>query len=169
MSGTANWRTTSLSAVSEAQQARCAQEHGVGRFRYSTKTTWEVEADRQPLDLLGGRVHCIALIGPCDYTRICGDKETRPPMKHTILAFCVFLLLGGVLSAQTKNEPTASDLKACASLGGAGKGPWSVKSSEFVHPPFSTTARGDSQDKISVAVPFCRVIGAVRPTAESDI
>jgi feruloyl esterase len=90
-------------------------------------------------------------------------------MKNTILAFCIVLLLGGVLLAQAKNEPTASDRKSCASLGAVGKGPWSVESAEFVHPSFSIAARRDSQEKISVAVPFCRVIGAVRPTAESDI
>jgi feruloyl esterase len=90
-------------------------------------------------------------------------------MKNTIIALCVFLLAGDILSAQTKNEPTTSDRKSCASLGGAGKAPWSVKSAEFAPPPFNITTRSDSQDKISVGVPFCRVIGTVKPTAESDI
>lgn len=90
-------------------------------------------------------------------------------MKKAFLASCVFLLFSGNLPAQTKNEPTASDRKACASLAGAGKSVWSVKSAEFVNPPFSISARRGSQDKISVPAPFCRVIGTVRPTAQSDI
>jgi feruloyl esterase len=44
-----------------------------------------------------------------------------------------------------------------------------VKLAEFQVPPFTISARRGSQDKITVAVPFCRVAGTVKPTAESDI
>jgi pimeloyl-ACP methyl ester carboxylesterase len=90
-------------------------------------------------------------------------------MKRTILCVSVFLLFSSVLSAQTKNEPSASERKACAGLAGAREAPWSVKSAEFQVPPFTVSARGGSQNKITVDVPFCRVAGTVKPTAESDI
>lgn len=90
-------------------------------------------------------------------------------MKQIVLCFCVFLLFADALSAQTKNERGTSDRMACARLTGAGIGPSSIKSAEFQVPPFMISARRGSRDEITVAVPFCRVAGIARPTAESDI
>ena len=90
-------------------------------------------------------------------------------MKHTVLCLHVFLLFSNVFSAQTKNEPSASERTACAGLAGAREVPWSVKSTEFQVPPFTISARRGSQDEITVDVPFCRVAGTVKPTAKSDI
>jgi len=87
-------------------------------------------------------------------------------MKRTILCF---LLFHNVLWCQTKNQPSAFDRTACASLAAKGKSPWSVKSAEFQVPPITIPARRGSQDQITVAVPFCRVAGTVKPTPESDI
>lgn len=93
-------------------------------------------------------------------------------MKRNVSIFSLLLLLAGVLCAQSKDEATASDGTACAALGQDGQLPWSVKSAEFVRPPFTASApvgeRGLSQ-KVTVAVPFCRVIGTVRPVRESDV
>jgi feruloyl esterase len=90
-------------------------------------------------------------------------------MNRPFLALSVFLLFSSAVSAQTHNEPTASDRKACTSLAGAGSSPWSVESAEFVQPPFGIAVRRGSPNKISVEVPFCRVIGMVKPNAESEI
>jgi feruloyl esterase len=76
------------------------------------------------------------------------------------------------LGAPSSDDATGSDAKACAALAGDGKLPWSVNSAGFVHPPFTASVAvgpPDSWKKVTVAVPFCRVIGTVKPTPESDI
>src|SRR5579862_3216548 len=96
-------------------------------------------------------------------------KGTKAHMKRIILRLSVFLLFSSVLSARTKNEPSASERTACAGLAGAREAPWSVKSAEFQVPPFTISEQRGSQNKITVDVPFCRVAGTIKPTAESDI
>lgn len=74
--------------------------------------------------------------------------------------------------AQSSDEATGSDAKACAALAADGKLPWSVNSAGFVQPPFTAfVAVGprDSWKRVTVGVPFCRVLGTVKPTPESDI
>jgi len=93
-------------------------------------------------------------------------------MKGKILLSSVFLLTSTALWAQSNDKATESDAKACAALVGDGKLPWSVNSAGFVHPPFTTSVAvgpHDGRQKVTVAVPFCRVIGTVKPTPESDI
>lgn len=65
--------------------------------------------------------------------------------------------------AQDKND--VSDPAACAVLRVA-TGPMSA---EFVVPPFTTSARGTTGPEITVHVPFCRVVGTIKPTPDSDI
>lgn len=88
-------------------------------------------------------------------------------MKRSIVIFSLFLLPSAALQAQS-NDANASDVKACAALAQAGQLPWSVNSAEFVLPPF-TTPVSISGPQVTVAVSFCRVIGTVKPTPESDI
>jgi len=76
------------------------------------------------------------------------------------------------LGTQYTDELTSSDVKACAALARAGEPPWSVNSAEFVHPPLIvsvTVGPRESWKKVTVAVPFCRVVGTVKPTPQSDI
>lgn len=67
-----------------------------------------------------------------------------------------------------KNDADAADTKACTALIGA-TNLASVSSSEFVLPPFTTFARGTTGREITVSAPFCRVVGAIMPTPDSDI
>ena len=93
-------------------------------------------------------------------------------MKRKILISSLFLLFSTALWAQPNEKATDSDVKACAALSGEGKLPWSVNSAEFVQPPFTAfVAVGprDSWRKVTVGVPFCRVIGTLKPTPRSDI
>jgi len=81
-------------------------------------------------------------------------------------------LLAGSAYAQSNDEPTGSDAKACAALAGDGKLPWSVNSAGFVQPPFTAYVAVGPRDKwkrVTVSVPFCRIVGTVKPTPESDI
>jgi hypothetical protein len=81
-------------------------------------------------------------------------------MKKKILISLLFLLFSTALWAQDK--ATDSDVKACGALAEDGNPPWSVNSAEFVHPPFAASvAVGPRENwkKVTVAVPFCRVIG----------
>ena len=89
-------------------------------------------------------------------------------MKCSILIFSLFLLPGAALRAQS-NEANALDVKACAALAQAGQVPWSVNSAEFVLPPFITPIVPDRGTTVTVAVPFCRIVGTVKPTPGSDI
>jgi feruloyl esterase len=76
------------------------------------------------------------------------------------------------LGPQSNEKANDSDVKACAALGGEGKSPWSVNSAEFVQPPltvFVAVGPRESWRKVTVTVPFCRVIGTVKPTPHSDI
>ena len=93
-------------------------------------------------------------------------------MKRKILISSLFLLLGTALWPQSNRKANDSDAKACAALAGDGKLPWSVNSAGFVQPPFTAlVAAGPRENwkKVTVAVPFCRVIGTVKPMPESDI
>jgi feruloyl esterase len=93
-------------------------------------------------------------------------------MKRKILLSSLFLLFSIALLAQSNDKASESDVKACAALVGDGKLPWSVSSAEFVRPPLTTSVAvgpHDGRKKVTVAVPFCRVIGKVKPTPESDI
>jgi feruloyl esterase len=93
-------------------------------------------------------------------------------MKRKILLSSLFLLFSAALWAQSNDKASESDVKACAALVGDGKLPWSVSSAEFVRPPFTTSVAvgpHDGRQKVTVADPFCRVIGTVKPTPESDI
>jgi feruloyl esterase len=93
-------------------------------------------------------------------------------MKRKILTSSFFLLFSAALWAQSNDKANDSDVTACAALVGDGKLPRSVSSAEFVQPPltvFVTVGPRDSWKKVIVAVPFCRVIGTVKPTPESDI
>jgi feruloyl esterase len=90
-------------------------------------------------------------------------------MKRKMLISLPVLLLCVVLWAQSKDEASAPEVKACASLAGEGKAPWSVNSAEFIRPPFATPRAVGTRGKVTVAVPFCRVVGTGKPTLESDI
>jgi feruloyl esterase len=84
----------------------------------------------------------------------------------------VDVTVDSALRAQSNDEANDSDVKACAALAGDGKPPWSVNSAEFVNPPltvFVTVGPRDSWRKVTVAVPFCRVIGTIKPTPASNI
>ncbi len=61
-----------------------------------------------------------------------------------------------------------TDTQACAGLIHAGNLS-SVISAEFVLPPFTTSARGTIGPEVSVRMPFCRVVGKIKPTPDSDI
>jgi feruloyl esterase len=92
-------------------------------------------------------------------------------MRWATLMGVAFMFLSAASCAQSKANTNVTDTKACTALAGAGKHPWSVNSAEFVHPPFTVTIRGghDTGKNVTVSVPFCRVIGTVKPTRESDI
>jgi hypothetical protein len=92
-------------------------------------------------------------------------------MRWTTLIGVAFMFLGSAAWAQSEANTNRPDTNACAALTGAGKHPWSVKSAEFVHPPFTVTIKGghDTGKTVSVSVPFCRITGMVKPTHESDI
>jgi pimeloyl-ACP methyl ester carboxylesterase len=99
-----------------------------------------------------------------------GNRQFSLLSRHKIW-LCMFfsLMLSGVLFARARDTATGPDEQACADLAGANKAPWSVTSAEFVRPPFTTSVRVGSPNKVTVAVQFCRVIGTVKPTPESDI
>ena len=91
-------------------------------------------------------------------------------MKCATLMGMAFMFLSAASCAQSK-ATDVTDIRTCLALARAGKHPWSVNSAEFVYPPFTATIRGghDARKNVTVAVPFCRVIGTVKPTRESDI
>lgn len=81
-------------------------------------------------------------------------------------------LFSGSAYAQSSDEATLSDAKGCAALAGDGKLPWSVNSAGFVQSPFTAYVAVGPRDKwkrVTVSVPFCRIVGTVKPTPESDI
>lgn len=86
------------------------------------------------------------------------------------IAFCVTLLttVAAAQNHDSKNDANAADTKACTALIDATDFA-SVISAEFVLPPFTTSARGTTGPEITVRVPFCRVVGTIKPTADSDI
>jgi hypothetical protein len=92
-------------------------------------------------------------------------------MRWATLMGVAFMFLGAAACAQSEANTNGPDTKACATLAGAGKHPWSVNSAEFVHPPFTVTIKGghDTGKTVTVSVPFCRITGMVKPTRESDI
>lgn len=103
-------------------------------------------------------------------SRLRKGQRVRSFWRLLPIALCV-TLLATVAAAQnhdSKNDANAADTKACAAL----IDPTdlaSVISTEFVLPPFTTSARGMTGPDITVRVPFCRVIGTIKPTADSDI
>ncbi|HYM78921.1 MAG TPA: tannase/feruloyl esterase family alpha/beta hydrolase [Candidatus Dormibacteraeota bacterium] len=91
-------------------------------------------------------------------------------MKCSSLRFFPILFVSLAVWAQG-HQSFEPDQKACVALARAG-GP--VDSAEFVRPPFTafaggTAAGGTAVPPITVNVPFCRVVGALRPTNDSDI
>ena len=91
-------------------------------------------------------------------------------MKSMVRALPVSLVLGCSLFAQSsKNAPSVPDQKACAALVDGVDSSLSIQSAEFVRPPFNTFARGTAGPQITVSVPFCRVVGTIKPTTDSDI
>src|SRR5215470_8277853 len=86
-------------------------------------------------------------------------------MKYPFLRFFPFLFVSFAAWAQG-NQSFEPDRKACVALARAG-GP--VDSAEFVRPPFNRFARGTAGPQITVNVPFCRVVGTITPTTDSDI
>ena len=78
-------------------------------------------------------------------------------------------LFSGSAYAQSSDEATLSDAKGCAALAGDGNLPWSVNSAGFVQPPFTAYVAVGPRDKwkrVTVSVPFCRVVGTVKPKPE---
>jgi hypothetical protein len=92
-------------------------------------------------------------------------------MRCTTLTAIAMMFLGVAACAQSGANMNGPDTRACAALAATGKHSWSVNSAEFVHPPFTVTIKGghDTGKAVTVSVPFCRVIGTVKPTRESDI
>lgn len=91
-------------------------------------------------------------------------------MKSMVRTLSVFLVLACSLAAQSsKDVPSAPDEKACAALVDTVNTSVSIQSAELVRPPFNTFARGTAGRQIPVNVPFCRVVGTIKPTTDSDI
>ena len=86
-------------------------------------------------------------------------------MKCSSFRFFPILLVSFSVWAQG-NQSFEPDQKACVALARADG---SVDSVEFVRPPFNTFARGTAGPQITVNVPFCRVVGTIKPTSDSDI
>lgn len=100
----------------------------------------------------------------------CAFKYTMYKSMQRVLVVGVTLLTTAAAAQNHdgKNDANAADTKACAALIGA-TDLASVISAELVLPPFATSARGTTGPEITIRVPLCRVIGTIKPTADSDI
>jgi feruloyl esterase len=89
-------------------------------------------------------------------------------MKRRLLKSLPLLLVNVTVWAQV-NQSVESDQKACAALVHSG-GP--VGSAELIQPPFTVTETFGPKERwknYTVTVPFCRVIGTLRPEPKSEI
>lgn len=79
------------------------------------------------------------------------------------------ILLISIAGWAQGDERAASDQKACAALVGAGS---PVDSAELIRPPLNVTETYGPKDlwkTYTVTVPFCRVIGTLKPEPKSEI
>ena len=67
-----------------------------------------------------------------------------------------------------QNRTKTAGAQACAALIRGGNLA-SVISADFESPPFKTSARGTAGREVTVHVPFCGVVGSIKPTSYSDI
>lgn len=79
------------------------------------------------------------------------------------------ILLISIAGWAQGDERAASDQKACAALVGTGS---PVDSAELIRPPLNVTETYGPKDlwkTYTVTVPFCRVIGTLKPEPKSEI